>query len=409
MRPRCGRRCWLECHPRRGAATVNIYKRRVRLYTDVRDVLRPGTQGGDRVRKRRKAQANSTDVARVAGVSIAAVSRAFSPDGSISTVLREKVYAAARKLNYVPNTLARSLITRQTNIVALMLANMSNPIYAQILSEASRRLEDIGKQVLLFTPRDPDDFDRSLQHMLQYQVDAIVIAAASISSQMATLCLGRGVPVVTLGRHIPGLPVHSIRGNAREGGERAAEMLLSGHGQHFGMVTGPAHLTTMIERKEGALARLSKARVTVEACDGGLTYEGGRNAALQLMRNVPRPDSLICMTDIMALGAMDAVRHELGLKIPDDVAVIGFDDIPEAGHASYQLTTIKTPVVEMVDYMIDLVSDRATNAELAEIQIPAEVIVRGSTRAGDGAMGASVNSLGNRLKTPPKRVAKRRA
>lgn len=337
-----------------------------------------------RVARKRKARANSTDVARVAGVSIAAVSRAFAPGGSISPGLREKVYAAARKLNYVPNTLARSLITRQTKIVALMLANMNNPIYAQILAEASRRIESTGKQILLFTPRGVDDFDQSLQRMLQYQVDAIVIAAASISSQMATLCLGRGVPVVTLGRHIPGLPVHSVRGNAREGGTSAADLMLRGGGKHFGIVTGPPHLMTMVERKEGILARLSQASgVTVQELEGNLTYGGGREAALDLMRQGLRPDSLICMTDIMALGAIDAVRHDLGLRVPDDVAVMGFDDIPEAGHASYQLSTIKTPVAEMVDHMIELISDRAVVAEMVEIQIAAEVVARRSTRPVD--------------------------
>ena len=339
-------------------------------------------RGGHCMTKTRKPKANSTDVARVAGVSIAAVSRAFSPGGSISAELREKVYAAARKLNYVPNTLARSLITRQTNIVALMLANMNNPIYAQILAEASKRVEATGKQILLFTPRGAEDFDQSLQRMLQYQADAIVIAAASISSQMATLCLGRGVPVVTLGRHIPGLPVHSVRGNARDGGASAADLMLRGGGKNFGLVTGPPHLTTMVERKEGILARLSKARgVKVQELEGDLTYLGGRRATLDLMRQTPHLDSLICLTDIMALGAMDAVRHDLGLKIPGDVAIMGFDDIPEAGHASYQLSTIKTPVVEMVDHMIELISDTAEGTEVVEIQIPAEVVVRLSTRA----------------------------
>ncbi|WP_428392840.1 LacI family DNA-binding transcriptional regulator [Lichenicoccus sp.] len=118
-------------------------------------------------------------MARLAGVSIAAVSRAFTPGSSISPELAERVHTAARQLKYVPNKLARSLITRETNIVALMLPDMANPIFAAILSEASQRLEEIGKQVLLFTPPRIEDFDNSLQRMLQYQVYAIVIAAAS--------------------------------------------------------------------------------------------------------------------------------------------------------------------------------------------------------------------------------------
>ena len=328
-------------------------------------------------------RANSTDVARLAGVSIAAVSRAFAPGGSISPALAEKVHRAARQLNYVPNTLASSLITRQTNIVALMLANLNNPIYSSMLAEASRRLEAVGKQVLLFTPREPGDFDQSLQRMLWYQVDAIVIAAASISSRMASLCLDREVPVVMLGRHVPGLPVHSVRGDARDGGTAAAELMLRTGGRRFAIIGGPPDLTTMVERQRAVLARLARdlAHEQITVRDGGLTYDGGYQAALALCAGRDRPDSLICLTDIMALGALDAVRHELGLAVPSDVAVIGFDDIVEAGHASYSLTTVRTPVREMIDHMMALISGEAQEAEPMSIEIPAELIVRSSTRA----------------------------
>lgn len=266
-----------------------------------------------------------------------------------------------------------------------MLANLNNPIYSAMLAEASRRLEAIGKQVLVFTPRDSGDFDRSLQRMLWYQVDAIVITAASISSRMASLCLDRDVPVVMLGRHVPGLPVHSVRGDARDGGIQAAECLLAGGGNRFGIIGGPPNLTTMVERQRAVVDRLGRAGGVVESIDcrdGRLTYQGGYSAALDLMRGPKRPDSLVCLTDIMALGAMDALRHELGIVVPDEVAVIGFDDIAEAGHASYRLTTVITPVRTMMDYMIDLIDVDNRNAEPRDIEIPAELVVRGSTRPG---------------------------
>jgi DNA-binding LacI/PurR family transcriptional regulator len=331
---------------------------------------------------RRPSQANSTDVARLAGVSIAAVSRAYKPGSSIAPETAEKVFRAARQLRYVPNTLASSLITGQTNIVALMLANLNNPIYSSMLDEASRRLEAIGKQVLLFTPRSGQDFDHSLQRMLNYQVDAIVIAAASISSRMASLCLDRDVPVVLLGRHVPGLPVHSVRGNARDGGIRAAELMLKGGGRSFGIIGGPRTLTTMVERQKAAFDRLlqdiSAERVIVG--DGDMTYAGGYSMALELLAAESRPDSLICLTDIMALGAMDAIRFELRLKIPEDVAVIGFDDITEASHASYRLTTVKTPVREMIDHMLALIAPGPERAAPEAIEIEAEIVIRDSTR-----------------------------
>ncbi len=327
-------------------------------------------------------RANSTEVARLAGVSIAAVSRAYAPGSSISPELAEKVYAAARKLNYVPNNLARSLITRQTNIVALMLPTMANPIFAAMLDEVSLRLEDQGKQVLLFTPPDLADFDRTLQHMLQYQVDAIVIAAASISSRMAMLCLGRGVPVVTLGRYLPGVPVHSVRGDEHDAGLQAAELVLKGGGKRFGVIDGPADLTTIVERKASLMVSLERAvgSDAIQVIDGGLTYAGGYRAALALMDAPDRPDTLIGLTDIMALGAMDAVRHELGLRVPADVAVIGFDDIADASYKSYQLTTVRTPVAEMVAHMITLISKTSATDEPCAIKIPAQMIVRASTR-----------------------------
>ena len=315
-------------------------------------------------------------------MSIAAVSRAFKPGSSISPALSEKVFEAARQLNYVPNSLASSLITRQTNIVALMLANLNNPIYASMLAEASRRLEAVGKQVLLFTPRDPHDFDRSLQRMLHYQVDAIVIAAASISSRMASLCLDRDVPVVMLGRHVPGLPVHSIRGDARDGGRRAAELLLAGGGRHFAIIGGPPDLTTMVERQSAVVERLRQERdlPPIAIRDGDLTYVGGHAAAIELMDSATPPDAIICLTDIMALGAMDAIRHSLGRRIPEDVAIVGFDDIAEAAYASYALSTVKTPVAEMIAHMMTLIQSGTIKSAPTALEIPAEVIVRSSTR-----------------------------
>jgi len=332
--------------------------------------------------RKTRVRANSTEVARLAGVSIAAVSRAYAPGSSISPALAERVFAAARELNYVPNNLARSLITRQTNIVAFMLPTLSNPIFAAMLDEVRLRLEEYGKQVLLFTPRDVADFDRTLQHMLQYQVDAIVIAAASISSRMATLCLDRNVPVVTLGRYLPGLPVHSVRGDEHDAGVQAAELVLKGGGKRFGVINGPPNLTTIIERKTAVLACLETVLVpgAIRIADGDLTYAGGHRAALALMDAPERPDTLICLTDIMALGAMDAIRYELGLRVPDDVAIIGFDDIPEASHMSYQLSTIRTPVKEMATHMIELISAKSESAEPFAIKIPAHLVVRASTR-----------------------------
>ncbi len=332
--------------------------------------------------RKRGPRVNSTAVARLAGVSIAAVSRAFKPGSSISPELAEKVRTAARQLNYVPNNLASSLITRRTNIVALMLPTFSNQVYSALLSEASLRLEEINKQLLLFTPLDESDFDRTLQRMLEYQADAIVIGAASISSRMAALCLGRDVPVVMLGRHMPNLSVHSVRGNAEDGGTKAAALLLEGGGKRFGIISGSQTLMTMVERQQAIMRhlRLTSGIEDVAIVDGQRPYDGGYQAALEIMRRDERPDSLFCLTDIMAIGAMDAIRHELKLRVPEDVAVIGFDDIAEAAHVSYRLTTVRTPVRQMIHHMVKLIAPETSQDEPQTIVIDAELIVRSSTR-----------------------------
>ncbi len=334
------------------------------------------------IARKQRVRSNSTEVARLAGVSIAAVSRAFTPGSSISPEMAEKVHAAARQLKYVPNKLARSLITRETNIVALMLPNMANPIFAAILSEASQRLEEIGKQVLLFTPPRIEDFDNSLQRMLQYQVDAIFIAAASISSRMASLCLDRHVPVVMIGRHLPGLPVHNVRSDEMDAGRRAAELMLQGGGKRFGIITGPDVLSTILERQNSIQLRLAQDGLGPAAIrDGHLTYDGGYRAALDIMQETAPPDSLLCLTDVMALGAMDAIRHKLRLRVPEDVAVMGFDDIAEANHASYLLSTLRTPVPEMIGHAIELIGRPVGMTEPVALKLPAQLMVRTSTRA----------------------------
>ncbi|MBL4576309.1 MAG: LacI family DNA-binding transcriptional regulator [Opitutaceae bacterium] len=332
--------------------------------------------------RKRSSKVNSMDVARLAGVSIAAVSRTFTPGSSVSPKMAEKVRKAADQLSYVPNSLASSLITRRTNIVALMLPNLVNQVYSALLSEASLRLEENNKQLLLFTPLNDSDFDRTLQRMLEYQVDAIVISAASISSRMAALCLGRDVPVVMLGRHMPSLSVHSVRGNAEDGGITAAKLLISGGGKRFGIISGSQTFTTMLERQQAILRYLSviKNIENVAIADGKLTYEGGYQAALEIMSGEDRPDSIFCLTDIMALGAMDAIRYNLNLRIPEDVALIGFDDIPESAHESYGLTTIRTPVRRMIHHMMNLIAPETPLDPPQTIMIDAELVIRSSTR-----------------------------
>jgi DNA-binding LacI/PurR family transcriptional regulator len=336
---------------------------------------------GDAPRARR---ATSLDVARLAGVSQAAVSRVFTPGSSVSEAMRQAVLAAARQLNYVPNTLASNLSRQRSNIVALMIGDTRNSAYSDLLTHACRHLERIGKHVLLFISPDPAKFDDILLEMLRYQVDAIVIAAASMSSRMAGLCLDRGVPVIMLARQVPNLPVHNVLCDDAHGGGEAARVLFQGGGQSFAAIHGPPDTSTTRDRLQGYLDRLERLGVEpaeVARAGGDYTYEGGYRAALELMRGPKPPDSIFCLTDLMALGAMDAVRSELGLRVPHDVAIFGFDDIDEASRAAYAISTIREPFTPMMEEMVRLITqDPATEPEPVLVRIKGELVLRGSTR-----------------------------
>lgn len=185
-----------------------------------------------------KTRATSIDVAKLAGVSQSAVSRAFTPGTSISRQARAKVLEAAQALNYVPNSFARSLITRRSNIIAMVVGDLKNPFYVQVLDETSKALQQRGVQVLVFRVANGSEVDAALLSVLQYQVDGMVITSAQVSSKMAELCAERGIAVVSFNRYVAGLQVNSVCCNNIHGARLAARALTDAGGSRFAMIIG---------------------------------------------------------------------------------------------------------------------------------------------------------------------------
>jgi DNA-binding LacI/PurR family transcriptional regulator len=305
-----------------------------------------------------RSRTTSFDVAALAGVSQSAVSRAFTPGSSITDETRQKVIDAARKLNYVPNSIASSLTTKRTNIVALILGNMENPFYVHVLKEFSQRLQAQGRQVLIFTVESGADSDEAILHLLKYQVDGVVLTAAQLSTRMTSICHERGIPIVLFNRYIPGSDASGVRCDNSTGGRQIAEAFLAAGAKSFAMITGDPRGTTSPDRARGFVERLLEEgikRSDISETEGLSTYEGAANATLKLFRDAKkRPDALFGVSDIMAMGAMDAMRHRLGLRVPEDVMVAGFDDIPESRRLPYQLTTVRQPIEQMVDEALNI-------------------------------------------------------
>jgi len=332
--------------------------------------------------RHRRKPPSAIEVARLAGVSQSAVSRAFTPGASVSQATLEKVRAAAATLGYQPNAIARSLITRRTNIVGLVMGDFANPFYSQVLAALSLELQRRERQVLLFAVPPDRAVDDLLPLVLQYQVDAIVIAAATLSSAMGWECLRRGTPVILFNRMVPDAPTHVVTTDNFGGGMQVADLLYAAGHRRFGYIAGHADTSTSLDRERGFFTGLKSRGVTaIERRDGRYSYLGAFEAGLHMLRSRSRPDAVFCANDMMAIGFLDAAR-QLGISVPEQLSVVGFDDIPQAAWEAYNLTTLRQPVDLMVNSTVELVLRLADEgrSERASLTIPPELVSRGSAR-----------------------------
>ena len=322
----------------------------------------------------------SIEVAHLAGVSQPTVSRAFDPEASVAPATRAKVLAAAKSLGYQPNAIARSLKSQRTNIVGLVMANLTNShFYPHVLDIFTEQLQANGKQSLLFNVAPDVPVDEILQQVLGYQVDALVIASTTPSNEIIEECSRRRTPVILFNRFAPETDASSVCCDNVAGGRMVADLLLDAGHQRLAFLSGIASTATNAMRQEGFIGRLRERDIRhVGQEAGGFTYESGFEAAQRLLGLEPRPDAIFCAADIMALGAIDAVRGA-GLKVPDDVSIVGFDDIPAASWPAYDLTTVRQPVKQMVDTAVSLIT--APHSPIGQTHLlPGELLVRGSTR-----------------------------
>lgn len=335
----------------------------------------------------RKRRVTATDVARAAGVSQSAVSRAFTPGGRIAEATRKRVLEVAAELGYHPNAFARGLVKRETPIVGILMAYVDNHFYATVLERFAHRLGARGRQVMLFVVDDDTPLEQTVRTALQYQLEAVVIASITLSSRMARTFTAAGVPVILFNRYAPEAAVSAVVCDNVAGGRAVADLLLDAGHRRIAFVGGVADSSTNREREEGFRARLDERGVApTTTLDGAYSYEWGREAATRLLAVAEPPDALFCANDVIALGALDALRHDLGLDVPDDVAVVGFDDIPAASWEAYRLTTVRQPLEAMIERTLALLipadgEERPDPSPGAAVErLSGELIVRGTTR-----------------------------
>lgn len=331
----------------------------------------------------KKPGVTSSEVARRAGVSQSAVSRTFTPGASIAPKTRAKVLAAAKELGYRPNAIARSLITNKSRIIAVVMAYLENLFYPDVLEELGRLLVKENYRLLLFTGFMDRDSDPVFDQLMQYRVDGIILASTSLSSELSEECAAAGIPVVLFNRTTERDAVSSVTTRNREGGRRVAEFLLAGGHQRFAYISGLESSSTNRDRFAGyreTLAQAGHEDIIVEV--GNYDRAEAEAAARKILGRSDRPDALFVANDHMAVAAMDVARYEFGLSIPEDLSIIGYDDVGPARWSSYAITTMSQPLKRMVEATVDILMAQISSGVIeAEHRIlNGELVVRNSAR-----------------------------
>ena len=330
----------------------------------------------------------SVDVAKRAGVSRSAVSRVFTPGASVSPRMAAKVRAAASELGYRPNVLARSLITGRSRIVGLVVAYLDNQFYPEAIEKLSKALQDQGYHALMFMAANTGkETDEVLEDFLDYQVDAIVAASVSLSNDITQRCEAAGIPIILFNRGQDDKRLSSVTSDNFAGGRKIADFLLAGGHEKIGYIAGWEGASTQRDREAGFLAGLAAGGASLAARgDGGFDLDKARHAARAMFANPQRPDAVFVANDHMAFAVMDVLRSELGLSVPGDVSVVGYDDVALAAWPSYDLTTVRQCSDEMAAATVAALVARLDGPhELAQqVLIPGDLILRGSARIPKG-------------------------
>jgi DNA-binding LacI/PurR family transcriptional regulator len=324
------------------------------------------------------------DVARHVGVSIATVSRALNGTGQIAPDTREQIDDAVRALGYKPNTLARSLVTRSTQTIALLLPDITNPFYPGLVKGVQDCAHRNGYMVLLCTAEgDPDGEESYLSMLRSRQVDGALVDGLRLSKARIGAFVDDGFPIVSLDRDIDSAVVPLVQVDNRRGARLATEHLLELGHRRIGHVLGVERLRITSDRRQGYEDALSAAGLAVDpdlVVGGAYTEEGGREAIDRLLDIAPDVTAVFAANDLSAIGVLNGLVDR-GVAVPDEFSVVGFDDLRIASYVSPKLTTIHQPADEIgtraAQVLIDLLQGRRRRQR--RIMLEPTLVVRESS------------------------------
>ncbi|MDN5567352.1 MAG: LacI family DNA-binding transcriptional regulator [Paracoccus sp. (in: a-proteobacteria)] len=319
------------------------------------------------------------DVAAAAGVSRWTVARAFKKDASISRKSRERVMAAAEALGYAPDLLASSLASDRSNLVALITNDFNNPHKLVLLERLTRILWSRGWATLLVHMSDSDDASEALMAASQRRVDAAVVIGTRFDDKVLETALGarRLKKLVIFARYSQNPNTLTIACDDVIAMREIADHLLERGYRRPVFLAGPDTQSAKLHRKSTFTGYWQERTGIPVPSIHATAYDFGPaidrvTALLADQSPDQRPDVLVCENDIIAIGAMDAIRYRLGLRVPQDIAVTGFDDIPLSSSPAYQLTTYRQPITDMAECLLDVLDGKLTH----DVALPGRFIAR---------------------------------
>lgn len=327
--------------------------------------------------------ATSRDVARLAGVSQATVSRALSPSSNVAPATRAKVRAAMAQLGYVPHAGAQAMKTRRTNTIGVVVADLSNPFYTEILDELTRAFDDSGHRVVVWNTASSNHTD-ALKAISESAIDGVVFTTATASSVELSAAVERGSPVVLINREVAGVECDKVISDNVAGGATVADFLVRHGRTDAAFIGGVPEATTAQDRARGFLGRMSELGFPVPehlTFNGKFSHDVAAQITRKLLVRVTRPSAVFCANDYMAFGVLDTLR-DLGIG-PEDCWVVGYDDVEMAAWDSFNLTTIRQPSRDMAAAGVAMLLERIKEPTLAprRMSYPSVLLVRGSTPA----------------------------
>ncbi|MCG7644693.1 LacI family transcriptional regulator [Alteromonas sp. Cnat2-8] len=327
-------------------------------------------------------------VAERAGVSLSTVSRVLNGKASVNKVLKERVEKAVKELNYRPNSVARSLANNRTDSVGVLVPELNAPFFGDLMQAVESTLRAADKHVIISVGRNCLETEKdAVEFLISRNCDALIMHAEALSDEYLLELNQSKLPVALVNRQVEGLPEACTSLNNEKGGYLATRHLLELGHKDIAYISGPTDKCDASLRLEGHKRALSEAGLPINPqliFNGDYSEEDGKIGLLELMaRDVPFT-ALVCANDWMASGAISCAR-DLGMSLPHDLSVVGFDDVVFAHHVFPRLTTVSNPIAEMAEmsakYILNKVYGQANNVQL---YFEPSLVVRESTVKHEG-------------------------